>query len=85
VAKREAKLGEVRLLSVYDGQRLIGAMRVAGDGAARAFDPAGKYLGKFPSVKAASVAITAVDLDEGQQIRALATKHRRQRDKESAA
>jgi hypothetical protein len=43
-----------RELSLYDGQDLVGTIKVAGDGTARAFDPRGKRLGSFPSLKAAT-------------------------------
>jgi len=80
-----------RMLFLYDGQNLLATMNVADDGAVRAFDPRGKYLGKFPSVKAVSAAIStpsgkdAAELRRQarhrQQIRALAARHRRMRDK----
>jgi hypothetical protein len=44
----------MRQLSIYDGQDLIGTIKVAMDGTARAFDPRGKRLGSFPSLKAAT-------------------------------
>jgi hypothetical protein len=71
-----------RWLFVYDGQLLIGTIKVAGDGVVRAFDPAGRCLGDFSSVKAASAAISTPDAGHRQQNRAA---RRRQRDKESAA
>jgi hypothetical protein len=45
-----------RELSLYDGQELIGTIKVADDGKAVAFDWRGKRLGSFPSLKAASAA-----------------------------
>jgi hypothetical protein len=45
-----------RELSLYDGQDLIGTIKVAVGGKAIAFDPRGKRLGSFPSLKAASAA-----------------------------
>jgi hypothetical protein len=42
-------------LSAYDGQECIGKIHVAKDGKVTAFDPSGKGLGRFLSVKAASV------------------------------
>jgi hypothetical protein len=45
-----------RRLSIYDGQNCIGAIEVADDGTARAFDRRGKILGAFPSIKAATAA-----------------------------
>lgn len=73
-----------RMLYIYDGQNLLATLKVADDGAVRAFNPAGKYLGEFPSPKAASAAITAADLDEdklAKRRQQLAVKHRRRRDK----
>ncbi|MGO9399738.1 MAG: hypothetical protein ACLP19_18125 [Xanthobacteraceae bacterium] len=49
-----------RELFLYDGQDLIGTIKVADDGTARAFDARGKRLGKFPSLEAASAAFTSV-------------------------
>ena len=46
-----------RELAVYDGQECIGAIKVAEDGNHVAFDPSGKRLGSFPSLKAASAAL----------------------------
>jgi hypothetical protein len=46
-------------LSIYDGQNCIGAIEVADDGEARAFDRRGKLLGSFPSLKAASAAFNS--------------------------
>jgi hypothetical protein len=45
-----------RRLSIYDGQNRIGAIEVADDWEAHAFDRRGKLLGSFPSIKAASAA-----------------------------
>jgi hypothetical protein len=47
----------MRELSLYDGQECLGIIKVAEDGTARAFDPRGKRLGSFPSLKAASAAL----------------------------
>jgi hypothetical protein len=45
----------MRELAVYDGQECLGTIKV-GAGKAIAFDPRGKRLGSFPSLKAASAA-----------------------------
>jgi hypothetical protein len=42
-----------RRLSVYDGRAFLGRIDVGPDGEARAFDAAGKVLGKFPTLKVA--------------------------------
>jgi hypothetical protein len=49
----------MRELAVYDGQECIGKIKVAEDGKAVAFDPNGKRLGSFLSVKAASAAFNS--------------------------
>jgi hypothetical protein len=48
-----------RKLSLYDGQELVGTIKVAEDGTAVAFDPGGKRVGSFPSLKAASAAFNS--------------------------
>jgi hypothetical protein len=48
-----------RDLSVYDGQECIGRIKVTDDGKAVAYDPNGKRLGSFPSLKAASAAFNS--------------------------
>lgn len=46
-------------LSVYDGQKFVGTIKVSGDGKkATAFDCDGKRVGSFPSFKAASAALS---------------------------
>jgi hypothetical protein len=75
-----------RWLFIYDGQLLVGTIKVAGDGVARAFDPAGRCLGEFSSVKAASAAISTPNAKHRQQNRrALAANRRRERDERGAA
>lgn len=51
----------MRELSLYDGQEWLGTIKVADDGTVRAFDPRGKRLGSFPSLKAASAALSAIE------------------------
>jgi hypothetical protein len=51
--------GVARRLSIYDGQDCVGAIEIADDGEARAFDRRGKLLGSFPSSKAASAAFNS--------------------------
>lgn len=46
-----------RELSLYDGQHLIGTIKVADDGKSVAFDPSGKRIGSFPSFEAAFAAL----------------------------
>lgn len=46
-----------RELSVYDGQELVGIIKVSEDGKARAFDRDGKRIGSFRSFEAASAAL----------------------------
>lgn len=43
-------------MTVCDGQECIGKIKVAKHCEVIAFDPSGKGLGRFPSIKAASVA-----------------------------
>jgi hypothetical protein len=59
----------MRELSVYDGQKFVGTIKVADDGKkATAFDCAGKRVGSFPSCKAASTALSnSVDHASTQQ------------------
>jgi hypothetical protein len=49
----------MRELSVYDGQELVGTVKVSKDGKARAFDRDGKRIGSFASFEAASAALNA--------------------------
>ena len=49
----------MREVSVYDGQKFIGTIKVADDGKkTTAFDSDGKRVGTFPSFKAASAALS---------------------------
>jgi hypothetical protein len=56
--KRTAKLGAARSLAIYDGHDCIGTIEESTDGQALAFDVAGKRLGSFSSLKAASAAFS---------------------------
>jgi hypothetical protein len=42
-----------RVLSLYDGRALIGHIKIANEGEARAFNQRGKLLGRFASLKSA--------------------------------
>jgi hypothetical protein len=48
-----------RELSLYDGQELVGTIKVAEDGTTVAFDPGVKRVGSFPSFKSASAAFNS--------------------------
>lgn len=56
----------MRELFVYDGQEWLGTIKVAEDGTVRAFDPNGKRIGSFPSVKTASAALSAIERADGK-------------------
>lgn len=49
-----------RDLSLYDGQELVGTIKVAEDGTATAYHPCGKRLGQYPTVKQATTAFAAI-------------------------
>ena len=48
-----------RELAIYDGQELVGIVKVSEDGTMRAFDRDGKRIGSYPSFEAASAALSA--------------------------
>jgi hypothetical protein len=48
-----------RELAIYDGQICLGIIKVSEDGKSTAYDPHGKRIGKFPSCKAATAALTS--------------------------
>jgi len=56
--RRQTNTAKARELAVYDGQALVGTVKVAGDGKSVAFDPRGKRIGSFPSFNAAYDALT---------------------------
>jgi hypothetical protein len=57
-SRRQTNTAKARELAVYDGQALVGTVKVAGDGTSVAFDPRGKRIGSFPSFNAASDALS---------------------------
>jgi hypothetical protein len=56
IARPSPSRSRQREVAVYDGQNLVGTVKVASDGKAVAYDARGKRLGSFPTFQAASAA-----------------------------